>query len=329
MKVTSRSAGTAAGVVAVAALIPLGLSACTVVPPRLACSAAPTSTRPAQNTVDTIIVKTVAGATVTTRAAYKTATYPLTTAANALGIARVAYRVATAEPGFRIKVTVAVAKGKQTGSCATAFTPAGPVSLPAPDPVPVKPPPPAPLTAVITPLWQGPGLGVALPVGGQNSFSSPGACQYLMPGFGNPCGGVRVDALISGFSAYGDIPACPAGAQCFNEPGARLSGSATVSWQTFCPTSGIKYSNSQLVSLGVIYPGVFQTVNSFTRVDANSARVSLAYDIQAAKELNQCSAASIMLSTTVTNVALHLDGTGTAYPSSDFFAAGPFERPRS
>jgi hypothetical protein len=113
-------------------LLSIGMAtACTVPSTALSCTAAPSLSSPVHNAVETITVKTVAGAITTARAAFRTGPVSLTTLANAHGAASFVYRLGAATTAnFPVKVTVNVAKGGRKGSCSTVFTPTG-ASLPA------------------------------------------------------------------------------------------------------------------------------------------------------------------------------------------------------
>ena len=145
------------------------------------------------------------------KAAYKTTSTFGLTATNSLGVGRVVFRIGRATLGFSVKVTVLVVKGHQAGVCVASFTPTRAVAVPKPKPVPkpipqpvphpVPPPRPAGLEATISPVWIGHSIGDTLPA------PSPGACRSPHPGYGGECGTLRIDAVVSGFSAYGGVPA--------------------------------------------------------------------------------------------------------------------------
>jgi hypothetical protein len=308
VKTSRRSLQTAAGLVSVAALIPLGLTACKAPPVPLHCSAVASSARPQQNTVDRIRVATVSGAAVVANAAFESSKVVVSTRSNAFGLARADFQVGAATVGFKVKVSVSVSKGGRSGSCVTSFTP-------------VQAKPPA-LKAAISVKWLGAALGSLLPA------PSGGACLSPHPGYGLACGTFRVDALISGFSAYRDIPVCPSGEDCSVVPGSStLTGTASLKWSMKCSTnSQLNYGDAN-VHVPNIWEGRADAVTPLTRVSANSALLEIGADLQLEPTMAECSGQSTLESVAVTNVALHLQGTATPYPTSDFFAAGPFNKP--
>ena len=74
------------------------------------------------STVDVWVV-TAKRAAVTTVAHYRTTSTRHTAHANAKGDAEIAYRISDATPGYKVKVSVSVAKGNRTGICSTSFVP--------------------------------------------------------------------------------------------------------------------------------------------------------------------------------------------------------------
>lgn len=113
---------------AVAAVLALsaplvGLVGCTAPPAPLKCLASSSPTNPADNTNDTITVRSVAGAKVIAVAAYKTTSTARSTVTNALGVGKVVFPIGLATAGYPVKVSVSLAKGSQKGSCVTSFTP--------------------------------------------------------------------------------------------------------------------------------------------------------------------------------------------------------------
>ena len=78
----------------------------------LPCHASMSSYRPADYTTVTVRVRTASGAHVTTVAHYRTTSTVHHRRANA-----------SATPGYRVKVSVTVRKGRRKAGCQTAFTP--------------------------------------------------------------------------------------------------------------------------------------------------------------------------------------------------------------
>jgi hypothetical protein len=81
-----------------------------------------TSTPKDYSTID-VWVATNAHAEVATAAHYRTTTTKHSAWANAKGDAEIAYRISGATPGYKVKVAVTVASGRNWGSCSTSFTP--------------------------------------------------------------------------------------------------------------------------------------------------------------------------------------------------------------
>jgi hypothetical protein len=53
----------------------------------------------------------------------RTTNHPKKGRANAHGRATISYCISGATPGYKVKVSDCVSKGKSTGSCSTSFTP--------------------------------------------------------------------------------------------------------------------------------------------------------------------------------------------------------------
>jgi hypothetical protein len=92
-------------------------------PKPLPCHASVSNSRPKDFTTVDVFVKTADHAKVRTVAHYRTTNHPKTRKAGAHGRATVPYLISDATPGFKVKVTVTVSRGKRSGSCATSFTP--------------------------------------------------------------------------------------------------------------------------------------------------------------------------------------------------------------
>ena len=116
--------------------------ACTVPVVPLACRAGVSAAHPLQRTDETITVRTVPGARVTTAVHYRVATVVKVATSNALGVASTVYNIGPAAIGYPVKVTVAVTKSSRRGACSTGFTPA-------PTPT-TRPPTPPPSTGPVT-----------------------------------------------------------------------------------------------------------------------------------------------------------------------------------
>jgi hypothetical protein len=107
----------------------LGLAVAAPAPPAAAppqvlpCTAAVSSSSPADYTTVSIYVRTAAGASVTTVAHYKTTSHDKSAIADAAGQATIAYYISGATPGYTVMVDVAVSAGSKTASCSTSFTP--------------------------------------------------------------------------------------------------------------------------------------------------------------------------------------------------------------
>ncbi len=302
-----RSVRATFAVLAAGGMLTTGLSACSANTVALACTAIAGNPTPAQNATETITIKTLAGAKVATKAAFKAVTKirPDVTA-DSTGIAKVNYAVAMAVPGYPVKVTVNVKKAGRTGTCTTTFVPKRAVTLPKP-----------PLKAAISVSWN-------LPA--QMPFGYSGACSTNPhPRTGGNCGTVFVSALISGFSTYGGVPTCPSGnpSDCVNSNLAALTGSVALSWALTCPATQNTSSHSDvMVGLGNEWMSYKNTVSGLTRIDADSARLEIAADMPFIADVAGCTVSPTLESVSVSNVALHL--AGSTYPTSNFSAAGPF-----
>jgi len=90
---------------------------------RLTCLASMTSSHPRDYTDTGVRVRTVAAARVKTIAHYRTANHQKRGTANAHGRVTIWYYISGATPGYNVKVSVYVSKGKSTGSCSASFTP--------------------------------------------------------------------------------------------------------------------------------------------------------------------------------------------------------------
>jgi hypothetical protein len=96
----------------------------TVARPRpLPCHASVSNSKPKDFTTVDVFVKTAGHARVRTVAHYRTTNHPKTRKANARGRATIPYAISDATPGFKVKVTVTVTRGRRSGSCATSFRP--------------------------------------------------------------------------------------------------------------------------------------------------------------------------------------------------------------
>jgi hypothetical protein len=290
-------------VLAVGGLLSAGLSACAPAPAPLACSAQPSTSTPGPNTTEIISIKTAPGAKVLTVASYRSTKPIRIVTANGAGTTSVAYPVGTAPAGTPVKITVAVAKNGANGNCSTTFTPKRVAST-------------APLRAAISYHYVVPN---PLP-------SDPSACSSFHPGQSG-CGSVIINALISGFGAYGGIPTCPTGnpVDCASQDGASLSGQAELSWAITCPgaTSGTTSSPSDAaVNLGPGYRSNFHEVTPYTRVDNDTAQLSVVADLPFGPDITNCPSGPRLESLSASNVTLQLIGGG--YPTTAFSAAGPF-----
>jgi hypothetical protein len=93
-----------------------------------ACAASVSNPNPVRNSTVDVLVDTVANATVSAAAHYKTTTTAHAAAADATGHAAVRFNISTATVGFTVVVHVMVGAGGQDSSCDTSFTP---VAIPA------------------------------------------------------------------------------------------------------------------------------------------------------------------------------------------------------
>jgi hypothetical protein len=107
------------------------IAGCTAPTSPLSCVATATPVRPAQNGLETIAVRSVAGARAVGIAHFKSGNSSLVALTNAHGAAGLAYRLgAAAIANYPVKVAIQVTKGAQKGTCSTTFTPLA-VSVPA------------------------------------------------------------------------------------------------------------------------------------------------------------------------------------------------------
>lgn len=89
----------------------------------LHCSAKMSNTRPKQNSVVYLNVKTVAAASVSATAHYSSTDTTKTGKANGSGVASIAFRIGRASTSYEVVVEVTVTKGGDSGTCSTSFTP--------------------------------------------------------------------------------------------------------------------------------------------------------------------------------------------------------------
>ena len=80
--------------------------------------------KPKQNTSIAVEVHSAAAVAVTTSAKYKTTTTKHTGTTNSAGNVNITYAISRATVGFKVVVSVSVAKrGYTSGACSTSFTP--------------------------------------------------------------------------------------------------------------------------------------------------------------------------------------------------------------
>jgi hypothetical protein len=298
-----------AGLFAAGALLPIGLTACTAPTTPLSCTAVAATPSPAQNSVETITIKTAAGAVAATKAVFKTPSgtgdTAITTAGfspvNGRGVGKVTYQVGSTAANSPVTVNILVAKAGKAAKCQTTFTPK------------------KALQAAIVPSWAGLGLGSTLP----SSCSTPHG--------DNGCGSLNLDVTVSGFSAYGGIPACPAGslysAGCETPTWRQnLTGTVAVAWTLTCSTDGQTKSGSAVVDVLGPYPGYgANVVNSDNRVNADTVHLVAVAGLPLQADAAQpCAGTRTLDSVTASAIALHLQGPSTPFPTSNFSAAGPF-----
>jgi hypothetical protein len=89
----------------------------------LPCHASMSNSHPKDYTTTDVRVRTASHASVTTVAHYRTVNTKHHRTANTQGRATVPYYISGATPGYKVKVSVTVKKGRRTGSCSTSFTP--------------------------------------------------------------------------------------------------------------------------------------------------------------------------------------------------------------
>jgi hypothetical protein len=89
----------------------------------LSCRASVSNNSPADYTTVSIYVHTVAGASVTTIAHYKTTDHQKIVVATSAGQATIAYYVSDATPGYTVAVDVTSSAGGRSAHCSTSFTP--------------------------------------------------------------------------------------------------------------------------------------------------------------------------------------------------------------
>jgi hypothetical protein len=324
----------AAAALAVVVAVPTGLAACSAPPSPLTCASVATVSRPLQNSVETITVKSQSGTQVVSTAVFKSGRMPAVKLTNAHGIAQMTFPVGSAPSTFKINVSTLVRKGTRQGKCTASFVPlvrtptstgpttgpsTGPPSSGSTDPGTSNTPvitSPAPLSAVITPKWLGFGVG--------SSISKGTGCYAPHPGTGFGCGTLQVSALISGFAGYGGLSECTTG-DCHNWDGPGLSGTLRLAWESACSSTGQHYSHSQTMDLSVEWMDPNSHVNSFTRVTSDSARVELAVDMPLQNDILACLTSSTLVSEAASSVSLHLES-GSGFPAANFFAAGPLNR---
>jgi hypothetical protein len=288
-------------------LLPLGLVSCTPTATALKCTAAVSQARPVQNTVESVTVKTVAGAQVVTSARYKTNTANVTTLSNAHGVANTFYNVGTALTSFKVNVLVTVLKGAQHATCATSFIPAAPKGVPSTPPPPVSP---KVLTGVLTSAdW--------------NDTNTPGrtisyvhegyACYAAHPGDSqNPCGEWQPSVTVSGFNQFGGAPTDVYGPTI-------VSGSVDFKWSAKCLKGGFVYDGEQRKD----FSGRYLTPRFLRSDDGDALTFLLDAIVPLTQHSDECAGDLVLLSESASDARFHFDG-GSAYPVLDFSVRGPW-----
>ncbi len=87
------------------------------------CRASVSTASPPDDTTVDVYVRTAPGAPVTAVAHYKTTDHELAGVADGTGLAKVAYYISSATPGYTVTVDVTVYAGGRRATCSTAFTP--------------------------------------------------------------------------------------------------------------------------------------------------------------------------------------------------------------
>lgn len=91
---------------------------------KLTCSAKMSNSRPKQYSTIQVEIHSAAAASVTTSAKYRTTITKHAGKTNSAGNVNIAYKISRATVGFKVVVSVSVAKaGYTTGGCSTSFTP--------------------------------------------------------------------------------------------------------------------------------------------------------------------------------------------------------------
>lgn len=111
----------AAGAIGLVAIAPASASPAAL--KRLPCHASMSNAHPADYTTTKVRVRTGDHARVVTVAHYRTTNHKKVAHANASGRATIPYYISGATPGYKVKVTVTVTRGRRSGSCSTSFTP--------------------------------------------------------------------------------------------------------------------------------------------------------------------------------------------------------------
>jgi hypothetical protein len=320
----------AAGVAIVLA-VPAGLAACTKPPAKLTCTSVSTVARPVQGSQERILVKSQSGSRATTTAVFQKHRAAAAAVTNAHGIVQMAFSIGNEPSTFRVKAITVVVKGAQQATCSTSFVPAvRKVAVPPPvNPPPADNPPPVitpvqtpALTGVITPIWEGIHVGAII-------AKSPRACLNIHPRVGTGCGTFAVSVLISGFSGYGGIPDCTADPSedfCSSNQGPGISGTLRLRWGLVCNPTGFLWDSAGTMDLEGEWYAQNTSVNRFTRVDADRARLKLAVDMPFQAEIDSCPGDSTIVKESASLIGVHLTA-GAGYPSANFFAEGPLDRP--
>ena len=89
----------------------------------LPCHASMSNSHPRDYTTTYVKVHTAGYASVTTVAHYKTTNHKKSGTAGKKGNASIGYYISGATPGYKVVVSVRVARGKRSGSCSTWFIP--------------------------------------------------------------------------------------------------------------------------------------------------------------------------------------------------------------
>lgn len=139
-----------------------------------------------------------------------------------------------------------------------------------------------------------------------------------------PCGNVLVNVTIAGFAHYGGLPPCPGTTTCYYD-GYMYGRTVQAHWTLRCVANGLKVSGVQTLPLNEVYPGYPSQLNSFTRIDNNSANLQAGASFNflgTATEASCPTSAANLTHLSLNHVVAHFQS--STFPSASFKIPGHY-----